>query len=258
MESPTNDNLDDVMDFSDLMDDQVGDGVTAILAQHGLNGLSEEEIAELANEQEAARKAAGEFMELSAIFMDRLDDARTVDDLKGYSESYFNIILPDIMEETGLTPENSNVIRMLKGLEQELSTFWSRSELLTDEFCLKSSKFDDIKRIFANFVMMLGMVKNEGNWEDLERGVHDIIGISGKDDRDIGDLEIALSGSINRSRVAEVLLGMDQDEDAIRDAKLEALAGGNESLHRLTEENSRHKNIMGRASKAVAIDPDIN
>jgi len=258
MSFDSKDNLACGVDFSDLMDGEFAHGVERMLSAHGIDTLSDEAIAKLAAKQEGAKRSAAMLMELSQIFMERLDDVRTVDELKSFSEAYFEIILPDLIQEAGLDAEKSNVVKLLKGLEQELSTLWSGSALCTDEFCLKSAKFDSIKRIFANFVMMLGMVKNEGNWEDLEAGVYDIIGISSKEDREIAELEVALAVEQCRMRVTEVLLGeMILDENLIKQRKLEAFANGDVSLYRLEKENLRHREIM-ECVKEIVVDLRLN
>jgi hypothetical protein len=182
MDSTNNDNLQEPMDFSDtfadLMDDSVGAGIDALIRKAGLDDMSPEEYDRMAQEQENAKQVAGVILDMTSMFMDRLEDTDTIPQLREFAEYYFNLILPYYFENAGLDEENSNVVKTINRLEEEIENFCDWAMAYKGIVSLGSKRYEAIKRKIANFSMMLGMVKKEGNWEDLERGVSEIMEIS--------------------------------------------------------------------------------
>jgi|GEM_PF-5164669 len=248
------------LDFSDLMDeDGLDAGIAAHLARTGISDMSEDEYERRAREQEVAKEAAGKLLLITDLFVDRLDDVATLKDLQDFADAYFNVLLPEFLNDYDLDEQTSHLVKMLKGLEREISTFYAKAPILTDEFCLRSGKFKAIKRILEDFTGMLGIVSEEGNWDDMENGVAGMLGISGVGENEMTDLEIALSGTVNKIEIMGILDRIEDSREDVKDATLTSFAHGDESLNRLfAKDKDYQKAMLARAKMIVDSDSDVN
>ena len=249
----------DWFDFSDLnVGTDMFPAINGVIEASGVYDLTEDEFREKAMLQENARMRAAGLLQITNELVDQLEVVQSIEELKDAVDVYFEVELPDFAVEHGLTAQGSNVMKMMEGVRQEFGTFFPLNGEEPREERLQSAKMLELKRVLANLAVVLGMVKAEGNWEDLENGVPELLYMTGALDKDMGNLEVAITGADNRRQILGILNGDEGREGDSLSEKLERYSEGNMSLMQMQAEKKRWDGLKDQAETIISADPEVN